>query len=66
MIQAAYVNQSGGISIGTTTDPGLGGLEVNGQMFAPNMTPSTGSTSGAVCWNASTGKFTVDTTRACR
>lgn len=56
---------SGGVSIGGTTDPLIGGLFLNGQMFMPNITSQSTAASGSICWTTGTGKFTVDTTLAC-
>lgn len=56
---------SGGVSIGTTTDPGIGSLQLNAQMFMPNITTSSLAQTGTVCWTTGTGKFTVDTTTTC-
>jgi len=56
---------SGGISIGTTTDPGIGSLQLNAQQFIPNITTTSAAQTGTVCWTTGTGKFTVDTTVGC-
>lgn len=56
---------STGVCIGCTTDPGLGGLQLNGQFFMPNITTSSAAQNGTVCWTTGTGKFTVDTTVGC-
>ena len=56
---------SGGVSIGTTTDPGIGSLQLNAQIFMPNITTSSAAQTGTVCWTTGTGKFTVDTTVGC-
>lgn len=63
--QAGTFLNSGGFAIGTTTDPGIGGLQVNAQMFIPNITTSSAAQTGTVCWTTGTGKFTVDTTVGC-
>ena len=54
-----------GTCFGCTSDPGSGSIQVNAQIFAPNMTSQSTGASGSVCWTTSTGKFTVDTTLAC-
>jgi hypothetical protein len=63
--QAMRLQASGGLSIGINTDPGIGSLLLNAQMFMPNITTSSSAASGSVCWTTGTGKFTVDTTVAC-
>jgi hypothetical protein len=63
--EAARFQASGGFSIGTTTDPGIGGLQVNAQMFMPNITQSSAAQTGTICWTTGTGKFTTDTTVGC-
>lgn len=62
---AATFDPSGGLSIGTATDPGIGSLQLNGQIFMPNITTSSAAQTGTVCWTTGTGKFTVDTTVGC-
>lgn len=56
---------SGGMAVGTATDPGAGSLILNGQIFMPNITTSSAGVTGTVCWTTSTGAFTVDTTTTC-
>jgi hypothetical protein len=56
---------NGRLAVGTTTDPGAGGLQLNGQQFMPNITTTSVAQTGTVCWTTGTGKFTVDTTLAC-
>lgn len=56
---------SGGFGVGTTTDPGIGSLQLNAQIFMPNITTSSAATTGTVCWTTGTGKFTADTTVGC-
>jgi len=56
---------SGGVSFGTTTDPGAGSLQINAQIFSPNITTSSAAQTGTVCWTTGTGKFTADTTVGC-
>jgi hypothetical protein len=59
---------SGGLTIGNailTTDPGAGSLQLNGQIFAANMTQTSAAVTGTVCWTTGTGKFTIDTTTTC-
>lgn len=63
--EAARFQPSGGLSVGTTTDPGIGSLQLNAQMFLPNITTSSAAQNGTVCWTTGTGKFTVDTTVGC-
>lgn len=62
---AMILQNSGGLTIGGSTDPGAGGLQVNAQMFMPNITTSSAAQTGTVCWTTGTGKFTVDTTVGC-
>jgi hypothetical protein len=62
---AVTVQAGGGVSVGGTTDPGVGGLYLNGQQFMPNITTSSAAQTGTVCWTTGTGKFTVDTTVGC-
>lgn len=63
--EAMRIQPSGGLSIGTTTDPGIGSLQINGQQFMPNVTTSSAAQTGTVCWTTGTGKLTVDTTLGC-
>lgn len=63
--EAIRIQASGGLSVGTSTDPGIGGLQINAQAFAPNITTSSAAQTGTVCWTTGTGKFTVDTTVGC-
>jgi len=59
---------SGGVAIGTTSDPGIGGLIVNGQTYLPNITQTSAAQTGTVCWSSGSspaGKLTVDTTLGC-
>lgn len=62
---AMILQNSGGLTVGGTTDPGAGGLQVNAQTFMPNITTSSAAQTGTVCWTTGTGKFTVDTTVGC-
>lgn len=55
--QAMQINSSGGLSIGTTTDPLIGGLQVNGQTFMPNMASDTATTDSTVCTATTGGKL---------
>lgn len=49
----AYFKQ--GFSVGTTTDPGAGSLQVNATIIAPNLTSDAGLTDTTLCWkNAAT------------
>lgn len=63
--QTVVASAAAGFSIGTTTDPGVGSLQVNAQIFMPNITTSSAAQTGTVCWTTGTGKFTVDTTVGC-
>lgn len=63
--EAIRIQASGGLSIGTTTDPGIGSLQLNAQAFMPNITTSSAAQTGTMCWTTGTGKFTVDTTAGC-
>jgi hypothetical protein len=63
--EAVRIQPSGGFSIGTTTDPGIGSLQVNAQFFGPNITQTSAAVTGTLCWTTGTGKFTVDTTTTC-
>lgn len=63
--EAMRLQPSGGLSVGGTTDPLIGGLYLNGQEFMPNITTSSAAQTGTVCWTTGTGKFTVDTTVGC-
>lgn len=62
---ATRIQASGGLSVGTQTDPGIGSLQLNGQQFMPNVTTSSAAQTGTVCWTTGTGKLTVDTTLGC-
>lgn len=55
--EAGRWNPSGGLSIGTTTDPGIGGLQVNGQQFNPNMASDSGIADSTVCTATTGGKL---------
>ena len=53
------------LSIGNSTDAGAGGLDVNGQIYAPNMASVATTETGYVCWVAGSspaGKLVYDTT----
>lgn len=52
---------SGCLAIGTTTDCGLGSLQVNAKIYAPNLATTTAALAAAVCWTATTGEFQLDT-----
>lgn len=56
-VDALTVQQSGGVSIGTTTDPLVGGLQVNGQAFFPNASADTATTDSTACLASSGGKL---------
>lgn len=58
---AEVMRLQAGVSIGTSTDPGAGGLQVNAKIYAPNLTSTTGALSGAVCTVVTTGEFQKDT-----
>lgn len=58
---ALTVQASGGVSIGTTTDPGAGGLQLNTKIFAPNLATTTAALGAALCWTTTTGEFQRDT-----
>ncbi len=55
--EAVRVQNSGGVSIGTTTDPGLGGLQVNGQSFFPNAAADTATVDSTACLATTGGKL---------
>jgi hypothetical protein len=54
---AASFNASGGFSIGTATDPGIGGLQINGQTFVPNAAADTATADSTACIASSGGKL---------
>lgn len=47
--EQARLQASGGWSIGSTTDPGAGGLQVNGQSFFPNVASDTATVDNTAC-----------------
>lgn len=57
--EAVRINASGGFSVGTTTDPGIGSIQVNTTIVAPNITSDAGLTDTTLCWknSATTGTF---------
>lgn len=55
------LSAAGGLGIGTTTDPGAGGLQMNAKIFAPNLSTTTAALGAALCWTATTGEFQRDT-----
>lgn len=57
IVQAMQVNSSGGLSIGTTTDPLVGGLQVNGQSFMPNSLSDSGLADSTACIRTSNGQI---------
>lgn len=59
--EAMRAQPSGGISIGTTTDPGIGSVQVNANIFAPNLPTTAGALGAAICYTATTGQFQRDT-----
>lgn len=54
---AFYIQPSGGVSVGTTTDPGIGSVQVNGQVFVPNATSDTATTDSTACLATTGGKL---------
>lgn len=60
-VDAMYVQNDGGVSIGVDTNPGIGSLQVNANIFAPNIPTTTGALGAAVCYTATTGQFQRDT-----
>lgn len=59
---AMSVQASGGVAIGNIgTDPGIGSLQVNANIFAPNLPTTAAALGAAVCWTATTGQFQRDT-----
>lgn len=58
-LERARISGAGGVSIGTTTDPGVGSLQVNTTVVAPNITSDAGLTDTTLCWknSATTGTF---------
>lgn len=59
--EAMRIQDSGGVSVGTTTDPGIGSLQINSKIFAPNLATTTAALGAALCWTATTGEFQRDT-----
>lgn len=57
--EAMRVQPSGGVTIGATitTDPGIGGLQINGQTFVPNVASDTATTDATACIATSGGKL---------
>ena len=56
---------SGGTGFGNTTDAGAGGIDVNGQVYVPNMASVSTTETGYVCFIAGSspaGKLVYDTT----
>lgn len=58
---AASVNPSGCFSVGPAVDCGSGSLNINADIFAPNLPTTTGALAAAICYTASTGRFQRDT-----
>lgn len=59
---AFTIQQSGGVTVGNVaTDPGIGSLQVNADIFAPNLPTTAGALGAAICYTASTGRFQRDT-----
>lgn len=59
LTEAIRIQPSGGVTIGATitTDPGVGGLQLNGQAFAPNMASDTATADSTVCTATTGGKL---------
>lgn len=57
LVQAVQIQGSGGVSIGTTTDPGTGSLQLNAQAFMPNMASDTATVDSTVCTATTGGKL---------
>jgi hypothetical protein len=55
--EAARFQASGGLSIGTTTDPGIGSLQLNGQEFIPNALSDSGLADSTACIRTSNGQL---------
>lgn len=55
-VEAVRIQASGGVSIGTSTDPGIGSLQINAQAFIPNALNDAGLTDATACLRASTGQ----------
>lgn len=55
------LSAAGGLQIGSATDPGVGGLQVNAKIFAPNLATTAGALAAAICWTVTTGEFQRDT-----
>lgn len=58
-VEAMRVQPSGGVTLGATitTDPGLGGIQINGQTFVPNVASDTATTDATACIASSGGKL---------
>lgn len=56
-VRTLRVDTSAGVSIGTITSPGAGGLQVNGQTFIPNMSSDSGIADSTVCTATTGGKL---------
>lgn len=52
-----YIQPSGGVSVGTTTDPGIGSVQVNGQTFIPNSLSDSGLADATACVRVSNGQI---------
>lgn len=59
LVEAIRIQASGGVTIGATitTDPAIGGLQVNGQQFNPNMASDTATADSTVCTATTGGKL---------
>lgn len=61
-VEALRIQPSGGVSIGATSiasDPGIGSLNMDGTIIAPNITSDAGLADTTLCWKnaATTGTF---------
>jgi hypothetical protein len=55
--EAIRVQASGGLSVGTTTDPGIGSLQLNAQEFIPNVLSDAGIADSTACIRTSNGQI---------
>lgn len=64
LTEGVRMQPSGGLSIGATSiasDPGIGSLNLDANIFAPNLPTTTAALGAAVCWTTTTGQFQRDT-----
>lgn len=64
----AHILNDGSLTVGNTTAAGAGGMNLNGQLYMPNITQTSAAQTGTLCWasgSSPAGKFTVDTTLGC-